>query len=63
MATSPMDVEETGTDRARGLARLLLYGLLDAKELGSRRTAATLQSAIDQLKAEYGLTDREILRF
>jgi hypothetical protein len=42
---------------------LLLCGWLDGKELGSRRAAATLQSAIDQLKAEYGLTGWKIMRF
>lgn len=47
--------------RAKGLARLLIYALLDATDLGSGRTAATVRKAIEQLKSEYGLKDHEIL--
>lgn len=50
------------TDRARGLARLLIYALLDATDLGSNSTAVSVRSAIEQLKVEYGLKDHEILQ-
>lgn len=55
-------VAESAVDRARGLARLLFYALLDAKELESWNIADNLEKAIDQIKTEYGLTDRDILR-
>jgi hypothetical protein len=48
--------------RAKGLARLLIYALLDATDLGSGRTAKSVRAAIEQLKAEYGLKDHEILQ-
>lgn len=48
--------------RAKGLARLLIYGLMDAKELGSSTTAGFVCTAIEQLKAEYGLKEHEILQ-
>lgn len=56
------DESQPSAQRARGLARLLLYAMLDATDLGSRKTVVEVQNAIDQLKSEYGLTDSEIMR-
>lgn len=61
-AESQDSVTRDSVTRARGLARLLIYALLDATDLGSGRTAKSVRTAIDQLKAEYGLKDHEILQ-
>lgn len=57
----PADLLEPVT-RAKGLARLLSYALLDARDLGSGRTAGSVRAAIEHLKVEYGLNEHEILQ-
>ena len=47
--------------RVIGLARLLIYALTDAEELGSRQCAMNIRDAIADLKSSHGLADEDIL--
>lgn len=52
--------QETG--RAKGLGRLLVYAMLDAQDLGSDKVARALLQTIEVVKAEFRLTDRDLMR-
>jgi hypothetical protein len=52
--------QETG--RAKGLGRLLVYAMLDAQDLGSDKVARALLQTIEMVKAEFRLTDRDLMR-
>ncbi len=59
--TQTIDDQDELQIRARGLARLLIYAANDALELGGDDIAATLVGAIESLKTQYQLKDKDIL--
>lgn len=48
--------------RAKGLGRLLVYAMLDAQDLGSDKVTRALLQTIEVVKAEFRLTDRDLMR-
>ncbi|MDQ8700596.1 hypothetical protein [Hyphomicrobium sp. LHD-15] len=56
-----IDDQDALKTRAKGLARLLIYATHDALELGGDDIAATLVGAIESLKTQYKLEDKDIL--
>jgi hypothetical protein len=55
-------IPESDQIRARGLARLLCYALLDAEVLGCESATESIRTAIDCLKATFDLTDSDLVR-
>jgi hypothetical protein len=56
------EIPESDLIRARGLARLLCYALLDAEELGCESATESIRSAIDCLKMAFDLTETDLVR-
>lgn len=56
------EIPESDQIRARGLARLLCYALLDAEELGCESATESIRSAIDCLKSAFELTEGDLVR-
>jgi hypothetical protein len=56
------EIPESNQIRARGLARLLCYALLDAEELGCESATDSIQSAIDSLKVAFNLAESDLAR-
>jgi hypothetical protein len=60
-AASP-EIPESDQIRARGLARLLSYALLDAEDLGCESATESIRSAIDSLRLAFNLAESDIVR-